>query len=252
MFGDELAVTDDGELIALVEPKAVGFDERDLGIVDALLFDARHKFVRCSFVFLNQLIPGGHFFVEPGDVLERIIRRHGPIEDAQELVEDLAVLGGFAGEAALSFGDLSIERGRLIVFTQPLQCEGAVELNDVAEPVAVLALVIVQANQCGLHDIDAGDVLWDRKPIRVFFGEPLKILDDVEQIAGGRIAWVGQAARRARRDKKKSESKQDRFEEGKYAADEWQNNSVWLIHRSIREEFQLFSENFTASQGKGR
>ena len=40
-----------------------------------------------------------------------------------------------------------------------------------------------------------GDVFGNRKPIGVFFGEPLKVFDDVEQIARRGVARIGSAHR---------------------------------------------------------
>jgi len=71
-------------------------------------------------------------------------------------------------------------------------------LDDVGELAAILALVVVEPHQARLHDVDAGDVFWNGESIGIFFGEALKVLDDIEQIARRRVTRLwGRRARRA-------------------------------------------------------
>ena len=65
------------------------------------------------------------------------------------------VLGRFGAEPAVGLADFAVQRRGLVVFPQTLQCRGLIELDDVAVLAAVLGLVVVQTNQCGLHDVDA-------------------------------------------------------------------------------------------------
>ncbi len=197
VLAHQLAVTDDRQLIAVLETISIGFHESDFGAVDALFLDARQKFVLRAFMFLDELVPGRDFLVETGDVLERIVARNGPIEDAQKIVENRRIFSGLRAEPAVGFADLSVQRRGLIVFSQALQRRRFVELDDVAKLAAVFRLIIVQANQGGFHDVDAGDILRNREPVGVFFGETLEVLDDVEQIAGRCVAGLGRS--RARR-----------------------------------------------------
>jgi hypothetical protein len=74
----------------------------------------------------------------------------------------------------------AVKRRGLIVFAQALESEGFIVLNDVGELAAIFALVIVEADQRRLHDIDAGHVLGNRETIGVLTREPLKVFDDVE------------------------------------------------------------------------
>jgi len=117
VLGDQLAKTDDGQLIAFLEAIAIGLDKGDLGPIDALFLDASEKFVLRAFMCLNELVPSGDLFIETGDVLERILGWNGAIEDASEVIQDLGIFGGFAAEFAVSFSDLAVERRGLIVFS---------------------------------------------------------------------------------------------------------------------------------------
>src|SRR5688500_10151447 len=108
MLGYQLAVANDGKLVAFLEPVSVRFDEGDLGAVDAFLFDAREEFVLRGFVLLNELIPRRDFLIQTSDVLEWIIGRNHAIEDAQKIVEDLRVPGGFGAEPAVGPADFAI------------------------------------------------------------------------------------------------------------------------------------------------
>ena len=72
MFGDQLAVTQDRQLISFFEAIAVGLNESDFGAIDPLLLDAGEILVWSSLIFLNELVPGGDLFIEPFDVLEGI------------------------------------------------------------------------------------------------------------------------------------------------------------------------------------
>jgi hypothetical protein len=71
----------------------------------------------------------------------------------------------------------------LIVFAQSFETKRLVELHNIAKLIGILPLVVVEAYQSCLHDIDPGHVLGYRKAIGVFFGEPLKIFDDIEKVA---------------------------------------------------------------------
>ena len=191
VLGHQLAVAHDGQLIAFFEAISIGFDESDLGSVDALFLDACEKFVRGALVFLYELIPCGDFLVQAGDVLERIVGWDGAIEDAQKVIENFSVLRGRDAKPPVGLPDFAVERSCLIVFSQALQGGGFVELDDVGELAAILALVIVQAHQRRFHDVDAGHIFRNWKTISVFLGETLKILDNVEQVTGRRVTALG-------------------------------------------------------------
>jgi len=72
------------------------------------------------------------------------------------------------------------------------------ELNDVGGLAAILTFVIIEADERRFHDIDAGDVLRNRETVGIFLCQSLKVFDDIEQIACGRVARFGRpGARRA-------------------------------------------------------
>ena len=71
------------------------------------------------------------------------------------------------------------------------------ELHYVAVSVPVLALVVIQAQQGGLQDIGAGDVLGDGEPVDILPREPLELVDDLEQVRRLHIPWIRRLGARA-------------------------------------------------------
>ena len=198
VLGYELAVTQYRQLVALFEAIAVGFDEGDLGAIDPLFLYPGKILISGSLVLFDQGVPRRNLFVESGNVLERIIGGQGPVENAQKIIDDFGVLSRFAPQPSFGLGDLTIMGRRLVIFAQPLQAQSFIELHDVGELAAVFLLVVFEPHQRRLHDIDAGNVLGNREAVSVFPGKPLKVLDDIQEIAGGDVArFDGRGARGA-------------------------------------------------------
>jgi hypothetical protein len=61
-------------------------------------------------------------------------------------------------------------------------------LHNVGKLARIFFLIVAQAHQRCLHDINAGDILGNRETIGIFLGQALKILDDVEKITRRDVA----------------------------------------------------------------
>ena len=95
VFGDQLAVAENYQLVAVLEAEPIGFDKGHFGAIDTFLFAAREKFIGCALMFFDQVIPGGDFFVQASDVLESIFAGQGFVENVQERFQSFEVLGSF-------------------------------------------------------------------------------------------------------------------------------------------------------------
>ena len=170
VFRDQLAVPQNYQLIAVLEPVPIGFDESHFGAIDTFFFAAREKFIGRALMLFNQVIPGGDFFVEPFDVLERIFGGQGLVQNRQERFERLKVLRSFCSQAAAGFAHLTVQNGCLRILPQPLQRQRFVELNDIGELAGVLSFIIIEPDQGRLHDVYAGNVFGYGKTVGILFG----------------------------------------------------------------------------------
>ena len=121
MLGHQLAVADDGQLIAFFEAVAVRFDKGDFGAVDAFLFDAREKFILRAFMVFDQLIPRRDFLSSPAMYLNGSSAGIVRSKMRRKLSRISAFLAASAPSRPSFSADFSVECRGLVVFAQALQ-----------------------------------------------------------------------------------------------------------------------------------